>query len=586
MLQQALVALALLGSAKGIGLDNPNSPFVFKRQALRERLFDNIPATIDLEWHPCSNVTTELPFECARLSVPLDYKNPNNGLRAVVPIIKYPADKGVPYKGSVLVNPGGPGNLGSEFVYDILASKHIRSNVVGPGWDILGFDPRGIGYSIPYGSCGILPYTFEPDRQNATETLTPSKLKSRRQVGKASGKLPPNNDEIAYGVLLPDDPPSWKAGAYQLASQFNSACHEYVSQYNQAGPHMNSVVVATDMLSIAKALARERNQPENTALVNYYGISYGTIVGQYFASLYPNRVGKFFLDGVVDVDTWISHNDTTTTLIHADKAWSKFFTLCYDAGPTRCSFFTGRGSHAIRDRFNAITVKLNATNYELEGNEYAPIISSVLTTLKLVIFSSIYNAALGWPLLADFFVVVEPLFDGDPSQWDFEAFQAAFFELQLKWGVTYAPVTLIPESFTQVSCTDARDIRGVNITVEEEQAWKAVSKVGGVSKISGRIQCTQWQIRPSWEWYGPVGGATKTPILFAGTLFDPITPFENSEKARRLFKGAKMIYIDEIAHSTFNTQNTCAFRHTLSYFQNGTLPSHDNRCKGETRIFF
>ncbi|KAK6348107.1 hypothetical protein TWF718_005922 [Orbilia javanica] len=587
MLHQAIFAFALLRGVESLDLGNSENPFLLKRQqAPRERLFDNIPATADLEWYPCSNVTKELPFECARLSVPLDYQQPNNGLRAVIPIIKYPADKDVPYKGSVLVNPGGPGGMGSEIVYNVAISRHIRNNIVGPGYDILGFDPRGIGYAVPYGSCDILRGSFEPERQNATTVLqNPLKARSRRRA--RAPKLPENNDEVAYGVLIPDDPPSWKSQAYGIASQYNSVCHEYVSQYNQAGPHMNTVVVATDLLSIGKALARERNQPENTTLVNFYGVSYGTVVGQYFATLYPDNVGKFFLDGVVDAETWIAHNDVNTTLTHADKAWSQFFSLCYNAGPTRCSFFTGRNSHAIRDRFNAITARLNATKYELEDHEYAPIVTSVLLTLKLIIFNSIYSAYRTWPLLSDFFVVAEPLLGPDPAKWDFEALQLAFYDFQVKGGdITYEPVTAIPESFVEVSCTDARDIRGIEITPEEERAWKAVSRVGGVSKLSAKIQCSEWQIRPSWEWYGPVGGATKTPILFAGVLFDPITPFENAEKARKLFKGAKMVYVDEIGHTTFNTRNTCVFRHALGYFQNGTLPGHNNRCSKEIPPFF
>ncbi|RVD85527.1 uncharacterized protein DFL_003848 [Arthrobotrys flagrans] len=261
MLQQALLTLILLYGVEGLDLESshPHNPFLLKRQAQRERLFENdtsqIPPTIDLKWYPCSSETLEIPFECARLSVPLDYQKPNNELRAIVPIIKYPADKNVPYKGSVLINPGGPGGMGSELIYDVPTSKQIRSNVVGPGWDILGFDPRGIGYAVPYGSYDTIPGSFEPERQNAT---TLSRSKSRRRAP----KLPPNNDEVAYGILIPDDLPSWKSQAYQTGFQYSAACREYVSQYNQAGPHMNTVVVATDMLSIGKALARERNQPE------------------------------------------------------------------------------------------------------------------------------------------------------------------------------------------------------------------------------------------------------------------------------------------------------------------------------------
>ncbi|KAF3912790.1 hypothetical protein ABW20_dc0109990 [Dactylellina cionopaga] len=553
MFQKAAVALSLFAGANAL---TPLNNFS-KRQAPRARLFD---------------------------SVPLDYQNPGNGLRAIIPIVKYPAAKDVPYKGSVLTNPGGPGGLGTEFIYDVASAKQIKTSVVGPGWDIIGFDPRGIGYAIPYGSCGIVPNTFEPDRQNATTQLPPARkaVKERRAL-----QLPANNDEIVYGILIPDDPPSWKPIAYQTGAQYATKCLNYTGAYNQAAQHMNTAVVATDMLSIAKALAREKNEPEDTAVVNYYGISYGTVLGQYFATLYPSNVGKFYLDGVVDVDGWVLQHEEGTSTIHADEAWSQFFSLCYNAGPSRCPFFTGRNSHAIRDRFNAITVKLNATKYELERNPYSPIVTQILAALKNLIFSSTYAPSTIWPAVAYFFTLAEPLFAGDsPSQWDFNGLSQLLDEFQNQGPMSNAPVLAIPESLTQVACTDARDIRGQQITVAEEIAWKKSSRVGGYARLSTKIRCTEWQIRPTWEWYGPVGRSTKTPILFAGNSLDPVTPYENAEKARRLFKGAKMIYVDEIGHTTFNTRNSCAFKHAVAYFQNGTLPGHDNRCAGEVPPFF
>ncbi|KAF3937682.1 hypothetical protein ABW19_dt0201393 [Dactylella cylindrospora] len=577
MLRAVVITLCILGAANAL---IPKDKYT-KRQALRERLFEGIPATVDIKWYPC-NETSEVEYECARLLLPLDYQEPENDLKAIIPLVKYPAKKGVPYKGWLLTNPGGPGGLGSEFIYDVGIATAIENAVVGPGWDIIGFDPRGIGYAVPYGSCDILSGTFEPDRQNATVFPAPSPKSKRQRLS----TTPTHNDEVSYGVLIPDDPPSWISLAYDSGDLINYQCQGYVAGYNQAGPHMNTVVVATDMLNIGKALARWKKQPEDNVLVNYYGISYGTVLGQYFATLYPNNVGKFLLDAVVDVSTWVSQNETETAVIHADKAWSKFFTTCANAGPSNCSFHTGRNSHAIRERFNRLSAKLNATKYELEDHPATLVVSQVLQGLKSSIFNSIYSAYFSWPFLADFFVTVEPLIaPADPSDWDFDAILQAYYDYLMTQGSTDTPVFTIPESFTQVACTDARDIRGFRITAEEIAAWKRASKIGGFGRIVSKIGCSRWDIRPSWEWDEPIGGNTKTPILFAGNSLDPITPFENAEKARTLFKGAKMIYVDEIGHSILNTRNTCAFAKAVAYFQNGTLPDHNNRCKGEVPPF-
>ncbi|KAJ6263103.1 hypothetical protein Dda_1662 [Drechslerella dactyloides] len=489
-----------------------------------------------------------IKYECARLSVPLDYKNPNNGLRAIIPIIKAPADPNVPYKGSVITNPGGPGALGTEFIYNVDIATHIASHIVGPGWDIIGFDPRGIGYSIPYGSCELVPGTFEPDRQNAT--TTPPNTRTRRNKRRSSSSNIVSNDEVVYGVLIPDDPPSWKPTAYATADFGSSACVNYTGAYNQAGQHMNTVVVATDLLQIAKALAREKSQCEDTVLVNYFAISYGTVIGQYFATLYPNHVGRFYLDGVVDVPSLVAQDTPETVLKHTDKAWSQFFTACANAGPTRCSFYTGRNSHAIRSRFNALTLKLNATRYELAEDPRAAIVTPILAALKQVMLTSLYVTWQRWPLVSDFLVAVEPLLaSNDPADWDVDALMSLYAQYVAAKDPPAGPVGEVPESYPQVVCTDAVDVRGVEVTPEEEQLFKQVSRIGGYNAVGLKLLCTAWQIRPSWEWYGPVGGKTKTPILFGTTMLDPVTPYENAEKARKLFKGAKMIYVDEVAVS-------------------------------------
>ncbi|KAF3914590.1 hypothetical protein ABW21_db0208066 [Orbilia brochopaga] len=553
MLRSAVIAVSLL-----VGV-NALSPQVRlgKRQdpEPRERLFVNVPEGVDLKWYPCSAKVLPIKYECARLSVPLDYKDPNNGLRAIIPIIKAPADPTVPYKGSVLTNPGGPGELGTEFIYDVDFATHISSDIVGPGWDIIGFDPRGIGYSIPYGSCELIPGTFEPDRQNATVLPKSSQKVAVKRRGSSSIE---SNDEVVYGLLLPDDPPSWKPTAYGIADLTALQCVNYTGAYNQASQHMNTVVVATDMLEIAKALAREKHECEETFIVNYFAISYGTVIGQYFATLYPDHVGRFYLDGVVDVASLVAQDSRNTTLSHTDKAWSQFFTACANAGPDRCSFYTGHNSHAIRDRFNALTLKLNATRYELEEDPNAEKVTQILAALKQLIFTSLYVAWASWPPVADFFVAVEPLLaSNDPADWDLDALMDLYNQILASQTPPTGPVDEVPESYPQVVCTDSID-----------------------------ILCTEWQIRPSWEWYGPVGGATKTPILFGATILDPITPYENAEKARTLFKGAKMIYVDEVAHTTFNTRNTCGFGHVVAYFQDGTLPGHENRCAAEVPPFF
>ncbi|KAG5645285.1 hypothetical protein DXG03_006587 [Asterophora parasitica] len=106
--------------------------------------WDNITPSKDLIWHRCYVE----PYECARLIVPLDYSNPN-GAKATIALTRLPSSlprDSPEYRGPILVNPGGPGASGVEMA---LSYGKLLSTIVGPQFDILGFDPRGIGRSTP-----------------------------------------------------------------------------------------------------------------------------------------------------------------------------------------------------------------------------------------------------------------------------------------------------------------------------------------------------------------------------------------------------------------------------------------------------
>ncbi|KAF3929883.1 hypothetical protein AA313_de0200036 [Arthrobotrys entomopaga] len=300
-----------------------------------------------------------------------------------------------------------------------------------------------------------------------------------------------------------------------------------------------------------------------------------------------------FLDGVVDAEAWIAKREENSTTLHVDEGWSKFFPLCHEAGRQNCSFATGDSAEDIRARFNNLMVKLDATKFEQEKHPEADLVAKVLDKTKQKILEALYTPHRSFPEMADYLTYIEGLVvPANPSDWDREALLNGIPPTLSKSGGKSsskssdqsstepppAPLDELGESFSQVSCTDGRDIRGKEITPEEESAWLNSSKIAAFSQLAGKMTCTKWPIRPSWEWFGPIGGNTATPILFAGNLFDPITPHDNAKKAISLFKGAQMIYVDEVGHSTMNTKNECAFTHARQYFQNGTMPDRNKRC--------
>jgi pimeloyl-ACP methyl ester carboxylesterase len=88
----------------------------------------------------------------------------------------------------------------------------------------------------------------------------------------------------------------------EQVKELGAKCEATIGGPQGAGQHMSTAVVAADMLSVVNAFAAsERGKAvKDSSLLNYWGISYGTFVGETFASMYPDRVGRVLLDGVVD----------------------------------------------------------------------------------------------------------------------------------------------------------------------------------------------------------------------------------------------------------------------------------------------
>jgi pimeloyl-ACP methyl ester carboxylesterase len=111
------------------------------------------------------------------------------------------------------------------------------------------------------------------------------------------------NDKIqrrVYGISGPELPEAFWDVAIAQAAAFGEQCHTAIGGPDGAGQHMSTPVVATDMLSIVDAFAATpsgQRAAGNSSLLNYWGFSYGTFIGETFATLYPDRVGRLAIDG-------------------------------------------------------------------------------------------------------------------------------------------------------------------------------------------------------------------------------------------------------------------------------------------------
>jgi pimeloyl-ACP methyl ester carboxylesterase len=198
-----------------------------------------------LRWRPCDH-----GFQCARLLVPFDYRRPA-WRRFSLPVIRLAATgSGTPI-GSLVVNPGGPGGSGIQYA---LQARSQVSAAVRTRFDVVGFDPRGVGGSIPAVHCLS---DAQLDRFFATSD-TPGNT-AQRAVVVSESKLFARGCEKQSGALL---------------------------------PYVGTASAARDMDVLRGALG--------DAKLTYLGKSYGTYLGTWYAQLFPTHVRALVLDGAVD----------------------------------------------------------------------------------------------------------------------------------------------------------------------------------------------------------------------------------------------------------------------------------------------
>ncbi|EKM51106.1 uncharacterized protein PHACADRAFT_32147 [Phanerochaete carnosa HHB-10118-sp] len=315
----------------------------------RDATFDwpNLTSSSSLSWVPCFS-----SFQCARLTVPLQYSNPGAG-EAQIALLMSPSSfpkNDSRYLGSILFNPGGPGDSGVNTVMTLAST--IRP-VIGPQYDFIGFDPRGELCQLPHGRTSYKCYSCSPPE--ALEFYAP---------------YPQNVNESVSSF----------GRAYAQSQILGKLAMDRAQLVAES---VSTPAVALDMFSIMKALGQDK--------LNYYGISYGTVLGATFAAMFPNNVGRFVLDGVVDPDGWYQGN-MTNLLLDTDKVLTTIYHACVSAGPSLCAIYENttdlvhaRVSRLLDDVHLAPVLVYNDTdpsNITFSVVDYTVVESHILATLK------------------------------------------------------------------------------------------------------------------------------------------------------------------------------------------------------------
>ena len=452
------------------------------------------PAGPQIEWlEKCTE-----GFECGVVQVPADYRDPAAGsIRIALNVHRATSpEKRIGY---LFVNPGGPGGSGVNFAFGAISGSFTDEVV--ERFDIVGFDPRGVGHSEPDFACG------EPGEQRAL-------LKS------IDGYID-TPEEIAAG---------------------EAAANLCIETMGPVGGLLHSAYVANDMDEIRQALGAEQ--------ISYYGVSYGSRLGLWYATLFPDSVRAMVVDGATNfkVDQTLTQDELVAAEIEGDIApyaiqLEQALAACADP---ECPIYNDGDPVGY---FRQTAAKMGGTSQ-----------SGVKLSL---------NSQHNWPKL---WQGLFELNENDDSSILYE-FVAPYLSAGLAGGTTGS-------INRHINCLDQWALRPqldraarldqpqiLDATVAEMLPLWAL-----VRSSSSPRPCPFYDQFAPEPFAGPLDGSG-VPILVVGNQSDPATPFSESVKfAGETVRNGYLVGADHFKHGVY-PGNRCVSNHVHRALIDGVYPS-------------
>lgn len=484
----------------------------------------------DIDWQDCSDGTS--PFQCGTVTVPLDYGNPG-GQTITIALKKLPASDGDAEHGSLFTNPGGPGGSG---IRELEAQATALPEELRAGYDVVGFDPRGVGQSTP-----ITCWTDEDISQGLTDA----------QNGKISDVVPSNT--ISSKSLSAQE--KMDRGAADAA-----ACAQH-SEVPELLDHVSTRNVARD-LDVLRATSGD-------ATLNYLGVSYGTHIGAVYADLFPDRVGRAVLDGAMDPSQRWTDGEAEVTAFK-EGVLRQYVKHCqaHDGCP-----LTGSTDEAI--------AQLTAF---VDGLDQAPLTApdssvTVNTQEATTIIQHYAVEKPDWDALTAMLAPAMNNRDGALMVAAKQSTLASQLPTTAEQAVAGANTLFMSAA---VICNDYPDTAD---TVSDWDAQAAAEKktspfFGGTSHGLDAY-CRGWGHRaqtPPQETHAE----GSDPILVVGLTKDSRTLYPWAQSLTDQLDNGHLLTVEGYGHVTFGS-NACATAAMTDFLVNGTVPAEGTTCAAEPR---
>lgn len=459
----------------------------------------------DVDWTDCG------ANWCGTITAPMDwFGQGEETIELAVTVAPATGER----EGAILYNPGGPGASGVDYVQqyaDYLIRPEVREH-----YDLVGFDPRGVGQSTPI-SCYDDPKELYDWLWEIPEGPAPEPL----------------SDEDLQQQL-------------ESAQWFADSCLEHTGDYLQ---HIGTEQVASDMDLMRALLGEDR--------LDYLGVSYGTLIGSTYADLFPENVGRMVLDAAVAPDS----TDFDGTLYQAagfELAYGNFAADCLQQADCPFEADTEEGvlaeTRALIDDLDEDPIPV------ADGRELG---------------SSAFFVAIAANLYADFQWQALRAIIGDVLEGSGEsAFQAADEYYGVNPDGTFADNSL--EALIAVNCLDYPAVTDWDeIRANAERILAAAPTLG--PDFIGLGSCAAWPFEATREPH-EITAPGAEPIIVIGGRNDPATPYQQAVDLADMLESGVLISVDAEGHGQYGQGDACVDEPVDEYFLTGVAPTGPIDC--------
>ena len=474
-----------------------------------------------VEWYDCvatagvEKSADRTGFQCAKVKVPLDYSQPG-GQTIEIAMKKHPAT-GSARQGTLFMNPGGPGGSGVDDVGGMAASAFSG---VQSAYDIIGFDPRGIGSST------------------AITCSSDAEAKAMEGVSPVDGAGAPVAFEQRAAVIS------------EQVKQFEASCAANTKPAELLD-HVDTVSVARD-LDVLRALSGDQK-------LNYAGFSYGTYLGAHYAELFPANTGRLVLDGALDPSLTYSERRQGQAR-GFERALRNYVAWCQSGQSCPLTGDVDAGVQQIGDVFtsaNQSPVPSSDPNRPVKGEDMKQIVGLMLHSPESS--WSVVSEALGQVI----------------NKHDASAFRSIADQLDAQPLVNTG-------AMMGTNCLDYR-VEGdmATWTAQSKELERIAPRFATVSD-AGDLSCQAWGhtgTQPSKALHAK--GAA--PILVIGTTGDPATPHEWAVALADQLESGQLLTWEGNGHAAYSNpgHGPCVTQAVDTYLLTGTMPKKGLTCHGK-----